>query len=178
MQRCKRHGFDPWVRKIPWRRACQPTAVFLPGESQISSTNGPQAWLLASPLAYWTNILATSKGDLATVRGILSFSGRLVSSAAPAELASLGPHCWRSSIWLSSPYLSGWGLPLVYFHSILWFKARFLPCLCWLSLTDTHRKPRLTRPFPRFFFFFKYLFTWLCQFLVAGLGIFDLHCGM
>ena len=24
--------FD-WVRKIPWRRACQPTLVFLPGES-------------------------------------------------------------------------------------------------------------------------------------------------
>ena len=24
-------GFDPWVRKIPWRRAWQP--VFLPGES-------------------------------------------------------------------------------------------------------------------------------------------------
>ena len=29
----KRHGFDPWVRKIPWRRAWQPTSVFLPGES-------------------------------------------------------------------------------------------------------------------------------------------------
>ena len=32
-KRCKRHGFDPWVGKIPWRRAWQPTAVFLPGES-------------------------------------------------------------------------------------------------------------------------------------------------
>ena len=28
-----RHGFDPWVRKIPWRRARQPTPVFLSGES-------------------------------------------------------------------------------------------------------------------------------------------------
>ena len=26
--------FDPWVRKMPWKRAWQPTAVFLPGESQ------------------------------------------------------------------------------------------------------------------------------------------------
>ena len=26
-------GFDPWVRKIPWRRAWQPTPVLLPGES-------------------------------------------------------------------------------------------------------------------------------------------------
>ena len=28
-----RHEFDPWVRKFPWRRAWQPTPVFLPGES-------------------------------------------------------------------------------------------------------------------------------------------------
>ena len=32
-RRCKRLRFDPWVRKIPWRRVCQPTSVFLPGES-------------------------------------------------------------------------------------------------------------------------------------------------
>jgi len=25
--------FNPWVGKIPWRRAWQPTPVFLPGES-------------------------------------------------------------------------------------------------------------------------------------------------
>ena len=29
----RRHKFDPWVGKIPWRRAWQPTLVFLPGES-------------------------------------------------------------------------------------------------------------------------------------------------
>ena len=27
-----RQGFDPWVWKIPWRRAWLPTPVFLPGE--------------------------------------------------------------------------------------------------------------------------------------------------
>ena len=32
-EQCRRHGFNPWVRKIPWRRAWQPTPVFLPGES-------------------------------------------------------------------------------------------------------------------------------------------------
>ena len=32
-RRCKRPKFDPWVRKIPWRRKWQPTPVFLPGES-------------------------------------------------------------------------------------------------------------------------------------------------
>ena len=25
--------FDPWIRKIPWRRKWQPAPVFLPGES-------------------------------------------------------------------------------------------------------------------------------------------------
>ena len=32
-KRRKRHSFDPWIGKIPWRRASQPTPVFLPGES-------------------------------------------------------------------------------------------------------------------------------------------------
>ena len=30
---CRRHGFDPWVRKISWRRKWQSSLVFLPGES-------------------------------------------------------------------------------------------------------------------------------------------------
>ena len=29
---CRRHKFNPWVWKIPWRRKWQPTPVFLPGE--------------------------------------------------------------------------------------------------------------------------------------------------
>ena len=29
---CRRHGFDPWIGKIPWSRKWQPTPVFLPGE--------------------------------------------------------------------------------------------------------------------------------------------------
>ena len=32
-KRPKRCRFDPWVGKIPWRRAWQLTPVFLPGES-------------------------------------------------------------------------------------------------------------------------------------------------
>ena len=31
-KRCKGCGFHPWVGKIPWRRKCQPTSEFLPGE--------------------------------------------------------------------------------------------------------------------------------------------------
>ena len=30
---CRRQGFDPWVRKIPWRRKWQPSSVLLLGKS-------------------------------------------------------------------------------------------------------------------------------------------------
>ena len=40
---CRRHKgcvFDPWVGKIPWRKARQPTLVFLPGESPWTEEPG------------------------------------------------------------------------------------------------------------------------------------------
>ena len=30
---CRRYRFDPWVRKILWKRKWQPTLVFLPEKS-------------------------------------------------------------------------------------------------------------------------------------------------
>ena len=32
-KRCKRCGFNPWVRKILWRRKWKPVPAFLPGKS-------------------------------------------------------------------------------------------------------------------------------------------------
>ena len=32
----RRSGFDPWIRKIPWRRKWKPIPVFLPGKSNNS----------------------------------------------------------------------------------------------------------------------------------------------
>ena len=32
--------FDPWVRKIPWRRSWQPTSIFLPRESPWTEEPG------------------------------------------------------------------------------------------------------------------------------------------
>ena len=58
--RHKRHGFDPWFRKISWRRKWQPIPVFLPGESRgtwlatvrhdWSNLAGMCAWLLEENL--------------------------------------------------------------------------------------------------------------------------------
>ena len=35
---CRKHEFNPWVGKIPWRRKWQPIPVFLPGESHGQSS--------------------------------------------------------------------------------------------------------------------------------------------
>ena len=35
-KRCKRHEFDPWMGKTPWRKAWQSTPVSLPGDGQRS----------------------------------------------------------------------------------------------------------------------------------------------
>ena len=35
---CRRHRLDPWAGKIPWRRRCSPTPVFLPGKSHGQSS--------------------------------------------------------------------------------------------------------------------------------------------
>ena len=38
--------FDPWVKKMPWRRKWQPTPVFLPGKSHgQKSLAGYSPWV-------------------------------------------------------------------------------------------------------------------------------------
>ena len=41
----RRPEFDPWVGKIPWRRAWQPSPVFLPGESPWTEEPGRLQYL-------------------------------------------------------------------------------------------------------------------------------------
>jgi len=44
-RRHRRCRFNPWVRKIPWRRKWQPTPVFLPGKSHRQrSLTGYSPW--------------------------------------------------------------------------------------------------------------------------------------
>ena len=40
----KRHWYDLWVRKIPWRRKWQPTQVFFLGNSMNRSLAGYSPW--------------------------------------------------------------------------------------------------------------------------------------
>ena len=91
--RCKRHGFNPWVGKIPWRRAWQPTPVFLPGESHGQRSlagymgSHSQTWLkqLSTHAHTWlrkqkqlgtptsSHLSSTTVSDLPPVYDILTF---------------------------------------------------------------------------------------------------------
>ena len=31
-RRCRRHGFNPWVGKVPWGRTWHPAPIFSPGK--------------------------------------------------------------------------------------------------------------------------------------------------
>ena len=42
----KRHRFNPWVGKIPWRRKLQPTPMFLPGIPWTEDPGGLQSMVL------------------------------------------------------------------------------------------------------------------------------------
>ena len=47
---CRRHGLNPWVRKIPWRRKWQPTLGFMPGETHGQrSLMGYSLWSCQEP---------------------------------------------------------------------------------------------------------------------------------
>ena len=52
----KRWGFDPWVRKIPWRRKWQPAPVFLLGKSHGQGSlvgYSPQDGKEQDPTEHW-----------------------------------------------------------------------------------------------------------------------------
>ena len=75
---CGRPGFDPWVRKIPWRRKWHPTPVFLPRESHGQRSlvgYSPRVTKSRTRLSDFTNrcfsLLILSLDAIYTVHGIL-----------------------------------------------------------------------------------------------------------
>ena len=56
---CRRLLFNPWVRKIPWRRAWRPTAVFFPGESHGQRSLGGATVYRVAESWTWLKWLST-----------------------------------------------------------------------------------------------------------------------
>ena len=72
----RRRGFNPWVRKIPWRRKWQPAPVFLPGEfhgrrslvgyspwgrKESDTTERLSDWALMQAACWWRWLIAVAQ---------------------------------------------------------------------------------------------------------------------
>ena len=75
----RRSGFDPWVRKIPWRRKQQPTLVFVPGNPMDR-----QAWRSIglqksqTRLKRLNNMLSSAEYMLNMIVIVLLYTRRLI----------------------------------------------------------------------------------------------------
>ena len=98
---CRRHRkrkFDPWVRKIPWRKKWLPTPVFLPKKS-----HGQRSLLGYSP---WSGEESNTTEQLSTHRytqwGYKVAEGRAFVKWGPPGLA-----CWEVVVGDKSERLAG-----------------------------------------------------------------------
>ena len=150
---CRRPGFDPWVRKIPWRREWQPTSVFLPGESHGQRSlagYGPwgckesdtlewlthayyMSWPLHSKWRKWIHTFI--QGYFRSLRNILSYLGEKLFISQVFSLLTYSFHTkiiWltRIILLLCEPKLLQWGSTGVdsYFFS---FKMCFFHSVSW-----------------------------------------------
>ena len=83
---CGRPGFDPWVRKIPWRRKWQPTPVLLPGESR-----GWKSLLLLLSRFSHVRLCATPQTAAHQAPPSLGFSRQEHWSGLPQSLVGYNP---------------------------------------------------------------------------------------
>ena len=73
---CRRPWFNSQVRKIPWRRAWQPTPVFLPGESPWTEERGRLESLGSQRVGQdWATKYNTAQTGMSTKLDVLSRTG-------------------------------------------------------------------------------------------------------
>ena len=97
---CRRNkslGFNLWVKKIPWRRAWQPTPVFLPGEFQWTESLAPIVHKVAKN---WTLLKWPTEKAMAPHSSTLAW--KIPWMEEPGRLQSMGPlrvgHDWATSL--------------------------------------------------------------------------------
>ena len=84
---CRRLGFNSWFRKIPWRRAWQPTPVFLPGKSH------GQKWATIQDITKnWTWLKWLSRHACTTSAVGTDWVDSLLSSPFKSRELSLAGH--------------------------------------------------------------------------------------
>ena len=71
---CRRHGFDPWVGEIPWRRKWHPTPVFLLGKFHGQrSLGGSSPWRAGQDLATKQQRIRTTGGNYYHLLNVFSY---------------------------------------------------------------------------------------------------------
>ena len=98
--RCKRHEFDPWVEKIPWRREWQPTPVFLPGRP-----HGQRSLVGSSP---WGHKESDTTECVCVNEYIHTQLFRKVKDTASEQVSALGMG-WTEAVSHEAPRLCLWG---------------------------------------------------------------------
>ena len=149
-RRCKRHGFDPRVRKIPWIRKWQPIPVFLPGE-----THGQRSLVGCSPWGHkeliqpkWVSMhtcflmgipdnssvkeSAWNVGDLDSIPGLgrSPGEGSLESPLDFKEIRPVNPQGNQSRIFIRRMLK----LKLQYFGHLMWRTYSLEKPWCWERL--------------------------------------------
>ena len=124
-RRHQRHGFDLWVRKIPWSRKWQPSPVFLPGKFHGRGS-----------LGCYTQWVAKSQTCLRTHIYTLNFPGGSDGKAVCLQCGRPGFNPWVGKIswrrkWQPSPVLlpgksHGWSNVVATVHEVVknWTRLR------------------------------------------------------
>ena len=93
-KRSRRHRFDPWVRKVPWRSKWQPTPVFLPGQESHGQRSlvGYSLWSCKRVrLSDWTITMSSVTSGRALLTAV-DFTSR--HNMLTAQCSCLKMHNW------------------------------------------------------------------------------------
>ena len=106
---CRRPGFDPWVRKIPWRRERLLTPVFLPGEFHgqfMESQRVRHNWVTNTSLSFSYTIEYYSALKRTTFESVLMRWIHLVpviqsefNSERERQIPSINAYVWDLEKW-------------------------------------------------------------------------------
>ena len=129
-RRHKRFRFDPWVRKIPWRRAWQPTPVSLPGES-----HGQRSLADYSP---WVTKSQTRLKQLSMHAPLL------LHISTSWYIEKMETFIWYTQVNWTNSGASIWSLVHPWFRTSLFVAVVYLPSCVWFFATPwtvAHQAP-------------------------------------
>lgn len=97
-----RHGYDHWIRKIPWRRAWQPSSGFLPGEFHGQEKTGKlHRWLFCCLIRCFKFSFSHSRMSACWFYDAVRDLGSLIFLPCILSMFCFNPHaCLMVARWL------------------------------------------------------------------------------